>query len=88
MFFQIFLFELRYWLRQPIVYIFFLINTLLVFGATSSDDIVIGGSTGNVHKNAPYVVEFFFANLTLVCLLRITSSDGLRVRSLLASFHF
>jgi len=73
MFFQIFLFELRYWLRQPIVYIFFLINTLLVFGATSSDDIVIGGSTGNVHKNAPYVVEFFFANLTLVCLLMITA---------------
>jgi hypothetical protein len=73
MFFQIFLFELRYWLRQPIVYIFFLINALLVFGATSSDDIIIGGSTGNVHKNAPYVVEFFFANLTLVCLLMITA---------------
>lgn len=73
MFFHIFLFELRYWLRQPIVYIFFLINALLVFGATSSDDITIGGSTGNVHKNAPYVVEFFFANLTLICLLMITA---------------
>ena len=73
MFFHIFLFELRYWLRQPIAYIFLLINALLVFGATCSDDITIGGSTGNVHKNAPYVVEFFFANLTLICLLMITA---------------
>ncbi|MEO0007493.1 MAG: hypothetical protein RJA20_1689 [Bacteroidota bacterium] len=73
MFFHIFLFELRYWLRQPIVYIFLLINALLVFGATSSDDITIGGSIGNVHKNAPYVVEFYFANLSLICLLMITA---------------
>lgn len=61
MFFSIFRFELRYWLRQPIAYIFLLVNALLVFGATSSDDITIGGGVGNVFKNSPYVVENYYA---------------------------
>jgi ABC-type transport system involved in multi-copper enzyme maturation permease subunit len=73
MFLHIFRFELRYWLRQPIAYIFFLINALLVFGATSSDDIIIGGSVGNVFKNAPYVVQNYYALFSLLSLLMITT---------------
>ncbi|MEY3367152.1 MAG: hypothetical protein RI973_307 [Bacteroidota bacterium] len=73
MFLHIFRFELRYWLRLPIVYIFFLINALLVFGATSSDNITIGGSIGNVNKNAPYVVQDYFALFSLLSLLMITA---------------
>jgi ABC-2 type transport system permease protein len=66
-------FELRYWLRQPIVYIFFFINALLIFGATSSEDITIGSSIGNVHKNAPYVVENFYAIYAILALLMVTA---------------
>lgn len=73
MFLHLFRFEIRYWLRQPIVYIFFLVNALLVFGATSSDDIIIGGGVGNVFKNAPYVVENYYALFSLLSLLMITT---------------
>jgi ABC-type transport system involved in multi-copper enzyme maturation permease subunit len=73
MFLHLFRFELRYWLRQPIVYIFFLVNALLVFGATSSDSITIGGGTGNVLKNAPYVVQNYYAFFSLLSLLMITA---------------
>lgn len=73
MFMHLFRFELRYWLRQPIVYIFFLVNALLVFGATVSDNIIIGGSTGNVLKNAPYVVQNYYALFSLISLLMITA---------------
>ena len=73
MFLQLFRFELRYWLRQPIAYIFFLVNALLVFGATSSDVITIGGGVGNVFKNSPYVVQNYFALFSLLSLLMITT---------------
>lgn len=73
MFLHIFRFEIRYWLRQPIVYIFFLVNALLVFAATSSDDITIGGGVGNVFKNAPYVVQSYYAFFSLLSLLMITT---------------
>ena len=73
MFFHLFRFELRYWLRQPIAYIFFLINALLVFGATVSDDITIGGGVGNVFKNSPYVVQNYYAFFSLLSLLMITT---------------
>lgn len=73
MFLHILRFELRYWLRLPIVYIFFFIIALLVFGATASDQVTIGGSIGNVHKNAPYVVQDYYALMSLICLLMITA---------------
>ena len=73
MFLQLFRFELRYWLRQPIAYIFFLVNALLVFGATSSDVITIGGGVGNVFKNSPYVVQNYYALFSLLSLLMITT---------------
>ncbi len=73
MFFKILFFELRYWLRQPMMYIFLFINALLIFGATSSESVTVGGSIGNVHKNAPYVVENFYAVISLISLLMVTA---------------
>ena len=48
MFKEFFLFELKYRLRQPMVYIFMLIVGLLVFGDVVSENISIGtaGSGG------------------------------------------
>ncbi len=73
MFGHILKFELKYWLRQPMLYIFFFIIALMIFGASSSDSIVIGERVGNVHKNAPYVVENFYALISLFCLVMITA---------------
>lgn len=73
MFLKIFFFELRYWLRQPSVYVFLFVNALLIFGATVSDKITLGGSLGNVHRNAPYVVENYYALMSILSLLMITT---------------
>lgn len=69
MFKEFFIQEVRRGLRQPMVYIFFFVIALLVFGAVASDNVIIGGSVGNVHKNAPYVVSFYTLVMTLLGLL-------------------
>lgn len=63
MFRHIFTFEIRYWLRQPMVRVFMLVNILMFTWATASDDLTIGGSFGNIFKNAPYVIENQFGSL-------------------------
>lgn len=55
------------------VWVFFSINTLLVFLAVASDSVVIGGSTGNIHKNAPYIIENYYGIMSIVCLLMTTA---------------
>ena len=49
-------FETRYQLRQPLFYICLIIFFLLTFGAITTDSVRIGGSIGNVNRNAPYVI--------------------------------
>ncbi|MGB3075022.1 MAG: M1 family aminopeptidase [Chitinophagales bacterium] len=73
MFWNIFRFEIRYWLKQPMVFIFLFVNALLIFGATSSDSVQVGGSVGNVNKNAPFVVENFYAVMSIISLLMVTA---------------
>jgi ABC-type transport system involved in multi-copper enzyme maturation permease subunit len=70
---RFFLFEVRYWLRQPMVYIFLLINALLVFGAVATDGVNIGGGTGNVFKNAPFVAYQFYGVMSFIGLLMVTA---------------
>jgi ABC-2 type transport system permease protein len=73
MFAEIYAFEVRYWLRQPLVYVFLLLNALLVFGAVTNDHIIIGQSFDNLHKNAPYVVESLYAYMSGVLFLVATA---------------
>ena len=70
---RFFLFEVRYWLRQPMVYIFLFINALLVFGAVSTENVNIGGGTGNVFKNAPFVAYQFYGVMSFIGLLMVTA---------------
>jgi ABC-type transport system involved in multi-copper enzyme maturation permease subunit len=70
---RFFLFEVRYWLRQPMVYIFLLINALLVFGAVTTENVNIGGGTGNVFKNAPFVAYQFYGAMSFIGLLMVTA---------------
>ena len=69
MFKLFFLSELRYTLRQPMVYIFMGIIALLVFGASASDNVQIGGAVGNVYRNAPHVITVYVSVLTIFGLL-------------------
>lgn len=73
MFKDFFLAELRYALRQPMIYIFLSLMALMVFGATASDNIMIGGSVGNVFKNAPHVITQFTVIMTIFGLLMATA---------------
>ena len=61
--------ELKYTIKQPMVYLFFLIVFILSFAATSSDNVTIGGSIGNVKRNAPHIISVFTSTLTIFGLL-------------------
>jgi ABC-2 type transport system permease protein len=56
MFFEIFRFEIRHQLRQPLFWVVFLTFALMTFGAETTDSVSIGGGIGNVHRNAPTVI--------------------------------
>lgn len=66
-------YEIKHWLKSPMLWIFFLITTMLVFGAVASANVSIGGGVGNVYKNAPFVIEQYYMLLSLLCLLMTTA---------------
>ena len=43
-------------MKQPLVWIFVLVFALFSFLAVVSDNVVIGGVVGTVHKNAPHIL--------------------------------
>jgi ABC-2 type transport system permease protein len=53
--FEFFRFELRQQLRSPLLWLMGLLFAALAFGAASTDVIILGGSVGNVHRNAPMI---------------------------------
>lgn len=73
MFGHIFTFEIRYWLRQPMVYVFLLVNVVLFAWAGASDDLTIGGTFGNIYKNAPYVIQNQYGTWCIFALLMTTA---------------
>lgn len=66
-------FELRYQLRQPLFYICFGIFFLLTFGAITTDSVQIGGSIGNVNRNAPFVIMFISAVMSVIAVFATTA---------------
>ncbi len=66
-------FEVRFWLRGWMVWIFFLVIGLLFFGAVSSDHVTVGSALGNTYKNAPWVIENFYAVCSVLTLLMTTA---------------
>ena len=65
--------ELKYTLKQPMVYIFLSIIALLVFFAIVSDNVTIGDSFGNVYKNSPHVITVYISVMTIFGLLIATA---------------
>lgn len=66
MFFEFFKLELKSVLKAPMIYIFIFIMTFMCFMAVVSDNVVIGGSVGNVYKNAPYIITQYVTILSLL----------------------
>jgi hypothetical protein len=83
MLWQIAWFEIRYWLRSWMLWIFTLIISAMFLGAVSSDNITIGSSIGNTYRNAPFVIENYYAMIGLLTLLMATAF----VNSAAAGFH-
>jgi ABC-2 type transport system permease protein len=65
--------EWKLWLSSPMTWIFLLINTLLIMGGVSSDNISIGGGTGSVYKNSPFVIQTFYGVMSIFTLLMTTA---------------
>ncbi len=81
MFSTFFSFELRSWLRAPLPWIFLFVFGLLTGLATASDNVQIGGSFGNVWKNAPFVAQNWYGVFSILSiLLSVAFLNGAAVR--------
>lgn len=69
MFLPILRFELKFWLRGMMVWIFLAIVAFMIGSALSSDQIIVGNSLGNTFKNAPFVIENYYAAMSVLTLL-------------------
>lgn len=70
---EFFRFELNYWLRGYMVYIFTGLMAFMFATATYSDNLQIGGAIGNTFRNAPYVIQQYYAIAGLLAALIITT---------------
>ena len=84
MFKEILSLELRQHFGQYMVYTFFAIFGLLVFGAVVSDNIIIGGDTGNINKNAPDVIAQY---TSILCLFGIVLVAAFMNSAALRDYH-
>ncbi len=69
---EFFKFDLAFQLRQPLLWVCAGVLGLMAFGVTTSDAIQIGGSIGNVNRNAPTVVAQMMGSFTLLSLFVVT----------------
>jgi len=68
-----FFFEIRYWLRSVMLWVFTAIVALLVMLAMSTDQVQVGGAIGNTFRNAPFVVEQYYSIFWFITLLMATA---------------
>lgn len=73
MFKEFFLREIKGAFGQPMIYIFFIIFAFVTGMGVGSDNVVIGGSIGNVFKNAPHVVTTYTIIMSIFGLLVATA---------------
>lgn len=70
--FQIALFEIRYQLKNPVLWVSAAIFFLIGFGMSASANVSVG-TPGAVHENSPYAITLLTAVMTLFYLFVITS---------------
>jgi ABC-2 type transport system permease protein len=69
---EFFSFELGTQLRQPLLWVCALLLGALAFGASTTDAIQVGGSIGNVNRNAPLVVAQMLGVFSLMSMFVVT----------------
>jgi len=69
---EFFKFELATQLRQPLLWVCALIFGALAFGASTTDAVQVGGSIGNVNRNAPVVVAQMLGVFSLMSMFVVT----------------
>jgi len=62
-------FEIRFWLRSWMLWIFFFVVGLLIFGAISSDEVVADFNLSNIRRNAPFAIANYYAAMGVFALL-------------------
>lgn len=66
-------FELRFWFRGFMLWVFTLIIGAMFFGAASSDQVTVGRALENTFRNAPFVIQNFYAVGAMLTLLMVTA---------------
>ena len=66
-------FEIRYWLRSWMLWIFTLVIAAMFFAAVSTDQLQVGGAISNTFRNAPFVIENYYAIIGLLTMLFATA---------------
>ncbi|PRC93245.1 ABC transporter permease/M1 family aminopeptidase [Solimicrobium silvestre] len=69
---EFFKFDLRYQLRQPLLWVVAFVLAALAFGAATSDEITVGSAIGNVNRNAPVVIVQFLAMFSQLSMFVVT----------------
>jgi ABC-type transport system involved in multi-copper enzyme maturation permease subunit len=72
MFWHVAWFEVRYWLRSWILWIFLFSVCLAILLASSTDHLIFGAGISNTYRNAPVVVESRYVLMSLLGLLMCT----------------
>src|SRR4029453_4264839 len=75
MFWTVFKFELSYWFRRPLTLLFFALFFLMAFFSTASEAFV-GIATGQIHRNAPFVLATAIGVLTAIGQVITTAVAG------------
>ena len=68
-----FFFEIRYWLKSVMLWVFTGIVALMTLLPMSTDQVTVGGAIGNTYRNAPFVVEQYYSIFWFITLLMVTA---------------
>jgi ABC-type transport system involved in multi-copper enzyme maturation permease subunit len=69
---EFFRFDLRYQLRQPLLWLTAIALSAMAFLSASNDSFRIGGGIGNVHMNAPVVIANQLSILSIIAMFLVT----------------
>jgi ABC-2 type transport system permease protein len=72
-------FELAYWFRRPLTWLFFAVFFLMAFFATASDAVLNVGARGQIHRNAPFILARTMGILTAIGQVITTAVAGTAV---------
>jgi len=73
MFWEFFIFDFKNRFKQPMIYIFFFINSALILAAVLLDDVTVGRGMGNVDINSPYSIMQYSGLMSLIAVVMTTA---------------